>query len=130
MTDPVTNTGHEIHFWSKCIQTASPGSVCSGNPSERIDVELREGATIRCAAQTFNVARSTSYTEQTMTCTTTEADTITDYTALRVHINVDRIDNPGDDDEIRITKVEIQLPDAPAGGDPNDDIQQSMGGFF
>lgn len=119
-TDPEVGTGHEVHIWMRA-DTGNSGA------SERVDMFLTEAGTNRCTFANVAAVRSASYTEHTLTCTVDEANAITDYSALRIDTTVDRA---GAGEEIYITKIEIQLPDAPAGGDPNADIQQSMGGFF
>lgn len=115
-TDPAVGTGHEVHIW----QRADTGN--SGQ-NERLDVFLTEAGTNRCTFANVVMTRSASYTETTLTCTELEADAITDYSALRVDVTVDR---QGAGESMRITKIEIQLPDASVG-DPNDDFGSNSG---
>jgi len=119
MTDPEVGTGHEVHIWALSDAGAS-------GQNERVDVFLLEITTTRCNFQNVVMVRSASYTEHTLTCSEAEANAISNYEDLRIGLRTDRV---GSGEFIRVTKAELQIPDAPTG-DVNDGIQQSMGGFF
>lgn len=72
ITDPASSTGHIFR-----VRARSSGSGT-------MQVELLEGSTVRATLSTFSL--TTSFAEYSYTLTGTEADSITDYTALRIRV--------------------------------------------
>lgn len=72
ITDPASSTGHVFR-----VRARSSGSGT-------MQVELLEGSTVRATLSTFSL--TTSFAEYSYTLTGTEADSITDYTALRIRV--------------------------------------------
>lgn len=72
ITDPASSTGHIFR-----VRARSSGSGT-------MQVELLEGSTVRATLSTFSL--TTSFAEYSYALTGTEADSITDYTALRIRV--------------------------------------------
>lgn len=99
ITDPGVGTGHIVHVFFR--------SIGSGGP-ERLTIDLVQGTTvIETWANQSN--RSGTYTD--LNATMTAADSITDYTNLRVRLTAS---NLGGSEEMRVTQVYLETPDAPA----------------
>lgn len=103
LTDPGVDTGHEIHVWMR--------SIGSGGP-ERLRVVLVQGTTV--IATSGNLSnRSSTYSEQTFVISEADAANITNYSDLRIRFLNQGL---GNNEEMRVTKAELQIPDAPVVG--------------
>jgi len=99
-TDPAVSTGHVIRMFA-----FTPNG---GSQSERGLICLYEGTSeIACSAIT-NLSRI-SYTEISYPLTGTEADSIIDYTDLRLRITAERL---GGSETMRVTMAQLEVPDA------------------
>jgi hypothetical protein len=72
-TDPASSSGHVVHYRYRK----------QGTPAADLTVSLREGASTEIASWA-HTGISTSWTQADQTLTGTQADSITDYTALRL----------------------------------------------
>jgi hypothetical protein len=104
LTDPVGNTLHVITFRMYGTGTGGP---------ERCNVQLFEGVTMR--ADTGNQTSPDAWATKTYTLTTGEADAITDYTNLSLKVISS---NLGGTEDMWVSWVKFEVPDAPAGGNP------------
>ena len=105
LTDPVSSTGHVIR--ARCQGTGS------GAP-ERIQLKLFQGTTEKAASGNLAIVRG-SWNDKSYTLSDVEADSITDYTDLRIDVN--GIVLGGGSDKLEVTQVFFEVPDvAVAGG--------------
>jgi len=104
VTDPEGNTNHTLRWRYRSIRNSTP--------PEKGSMFLYCGATL-IATVVDNAALPTSWTTDAYTLLTTEADAITDYSALRVYITADTI---GSSEEMQVSWVAFECPDAP--GEP------------
>ena len=104
ITDPEVGTGHTIHIWGK--GTGSGGG-------EKVDVWLMEGTTIIDMIGSNWTPGRGSYADLNVTLGTLEADSITDYTDLRIRVTIDTI---GGSEQFDITQIYLETPDAPSPG--------------
>ncbi len=102
ITDPQSSSDHVVRVTARSVGG-------SGQP-ERITFILKQGSTTISSSGSTAVSGS-GYTELTDTLTQGEADSITDYSDLSVQIQATTL---GNGEEIRVTKVELGVPDAPA----------------
>ncbi len=100
LTDPEVATGHFIR-----INAQATGS---GGP-ERILLRLFEGGTQRAISGAIAITRS-SYNDFSYELSAGEADSITDYTDLRVEVDADTV---GGTETLDCTYVAFEVPDAP-----------------
>ena len=109
LTDPVGNTSHIVHIYGE--------GVGSGGP-EKVDLYLYEGAgLIATIANNWAPGRS-AYADVNYTLSSGEADSISNYTDLRVRVVEDSIGG----DEFRVTQIYMEVPDA-AGAKVNKDLE-------
>lgn len=99
LTDPGADTGHIIHIWMR--------SIGSGGP-EKLRVALVQGTIVIATSENFT-NRSSTYVEQTFAIAEAVAANITDYTNLRIRFLNQGL---GNNEEMRVTKAELQIPDA------------------
>lgn len=102
VTDPSSSSGHTLRFTAKASGTKGP---------EKLDAYLYQGATLICTALSAGSITRDSYNLYAYTLTSTEADAITDYSALRIWIAVNAL---GAGEYIRVTQAEFEVPDAGA----------------
>lgn len=103
--DPQVDTGHILHVLFR--------SVGSGSP-ERLNIALMQGTTA-IEQWTNNTNRSGSYLD--FNTTLTLASSITDYTDLRVRLAGN---NMAGGEEMRVSQIYLEVPDAPTGTDVSD----------
>jgi hypothetical protein len=102
VNDPGVGSGHIVHVYGE--------GVGSGGP-EKIDAWLYEGTTlIDTIASNWGPGRS-GYVDLAYTLGATEADSIADYTDLRVRVAEDSI---GNNEHFKITQIYLEVPDAAA----------------
>ena len=99
VTDPVSSTGHIVRWRYKPAGSAA---------AERIVVDLYQGTTLIRTSGNVTGTRGV-YNDASFTLTATEADSITDYTDLRLKINTT---NLGASESMRVTWLELEVPDA------------------
>jgi len=104
LTDPVSSTGHIIKFRAQ--------ATGSGGGAEKIQMRLYEGGTLRATSSKISITRA-SFNAYTDTLDATEADSITDYTDLRIEIEADTVDT---DELLEVSEIFFEIPDASAGG--------------
>ncbi len=102
VTDPEVGTGHVIRF--RCQSTGS------GAP-ERVEVKLFEGTTERAASGNIACNRDT-WQDESYTLSEAEANSITDYSVLRLECRVKIIGS----ELIEVTQIFLEVPDPPVGG--------------
>lgn len=101
VADPVSSTGHVVHCWFRTI---------GGGAGEKLDVSLYE-ATTEIAGVVNQSNRSASYADATFRLTAGEADSIGDYSDLRIRLIANTV---GGTEEIRVTQCYLEVPDAAA----------------
>ncbi len=101
VTDPEVATGHILR-----VRLQGTGS---GGP-ERLVIQLFEGATQRAASP--NLTSRAAWDTQTYTLTAGEADSITDYSDLRVKLISS---NLAATEDMWARLAELEVPDAPSG---------------
>ncbi len=101
LTDPAVSSGHVVRYR---YRKDAPQSL-------DLTVRLLQGATT--VASQAHADISTSYTDGSFTLSSGEADSITDYSDLRLEFEAT---NRG----VRVTWAEFEVPDAGAGGDSSD----------
>ena len=101
LTDPSLSTEHAVYFRARI----SGG----GGPGEKLDAYLYQGGTqIATLANNMAVNRL-AFTEYSYNMTAGEADSITDYTDLRVHINKDTL---ASGEYLWVSEIWMVCPDA------------------
>ena len=107
LTDPLIGTGHDIKFRAKA--TGSGGG-------EKVRIRLFEGATQRALSGKISITRG-SFNAYTFTLSIVDADTITDYTDLRIEIDADTV---GGSENLEVSEIFLEIPDASGGGGDNE----------
>lgn len=110
VTDPASSTGHIVRYRLAKVNNGSPNS--SGN-AVTCDVGLYQGATLVHADTGISVG--VTFVTGSFTLTSTEADSITDYTDLRIRVT-DSVNggSPSGRRAGAISWAELEVPDAPA----------------
>ena len=103
LTDPEVGTGHVIR---------GRGRATGSGGGEKIRVALFEGGTERALSGKITLNRVT-FQAFSFTLSEVQADTITDYTDLRIEI---RSDTVGGTENLEVSEVFFEVPDAPTGG--------------
>lgn len=96
VTDPLASTGHVLRASLKKV----------GSNAQNVTVTLVQGTTTVAAMQVNGV--TTSFVTYSYSLTATEADSITDYTDLRIRVNK----NAGAKNQLVVGWVELEVPDA------------------
>ena len=110
VTDPLTGVDHIIRF--RFAQT-DDGVVSSGGTDSSLSVYLYQGVTLIASFLSFTPL--TTWATRTETLTTTEANTITDYTNLRLRFDyVGGGGSPTNRRGVGLSWAELEVPDAPA----------------
>lgn len=113
VTDPASSVGHIVHCYFRSIGSGA---------GEKLDVALYQGATF--IDDTQNEAnRSGTYNDATFTLDAADADSIDDYTDLRIRLYADTV---GGEEELRVTQCYLEVPDA--AGDPEISEAESIDG--
>lgn len=103
VTDPGLSTGHVVRYRYRK----------SGSGGHTIDVvvELRQGATLIASQSHSNIGNT--FTAGSFTLSTSEANAITDYSALQLHFirNGDTGGSPGNRRSLEISWAELEVPD-------------------
>ena len=107
LTDPVSSIDHIIKF---------RGQATGSGGGEKVKVLLFEGATQRAISGKISLTRG-SFNPFSYTLTAVEADSISDYTDLRIEILADTV---GGTELLEISEIFLEIPDAPAGGGDNE----------
>ena len=104
-TDPEVSTGHTWYCWATIVS----------NKAHTLTVDLYQGTTKINTSTTCTTSSLTGTPAKLPNCTLTgtEADTITDYTALRLELTA--VGTSPTDVEVDVCNIE--LPDAPSAGD-------------
>ncbi|MEE9236334.1 MAG: hypothetical protein V3U52_00885 [Thermoplasmata archaeon] len=100
--DPQTSGGHILRY------RYNNSAVFGGNSELDVTVELRQGVTT-VASWTHTDIRNTSYETRNQTLSTSEADSITDYTDLRVFYDI-TFSFGSQSRQFRLTWVEFEVP--------------------
>lgn len=100
VTDPLSSSGHIIRIRASAVSSSD----------SYIDVRLYQGVSIKASFATPFL--SSSFQTYTYTLTSVEADSITNYGALLLFVQVT---NPTSD-EIRVSWAEFQVPSASNAG--------------
>ncbi len=106
VTDPLTSSGHIIKWRYK--------KVLSGI-TVNARLELYQGNTLIVARQFNNIG--TTFTQDTYTLSAAEADSIADYSDLKVRVTHSS-SGAGVDTSLDISWIEFEVPDAPADSTP------------
>ncbi|MCX6702980.1 MAG: hypothetical protein NTW60_03895 [Candidatus Wolfebacteria bacterium] len=114
VADPQVNSGHTVR-WS--FNPAGSGGA------EQIVFDLYQGGTLIRSSGNINGARGT-YNVGSFTLTGPEADSINDYSDLRLRITTP---NLGASDSMRVTWLEFEVPDASVNVPPSLSIFQPDG---
>lgn len=118
VTDPEVGTGHIIRFRESTADTGVAPATQNGSNPGQIQVELYQGTTL--IATVFSQANTTdnAWSTQSYTLSTTEANNITDYTDLRLRFTYwgSGGGNPNSRRGAACSWAEMQVPDAPVGG--------------
>jgi hypothetical protein len=102
-TDPVSSANHTVYLWGQ-------GDPAGGGASERVDVYLYESTTlIATIIANWAPGRGGSYVQGSATLSAADANSISDYTDLRVRVVEDNI---GSGEEFKITQIYMEIPDA------------------
>jgi len=99
LTDPVGNIDHVIKF---------RGQATGSGGGEKVKVVLFEGSTQRAISGKITITRG-SFNAFSYTLTALEADSITDYTDLRIEIQADTV---GGTEKLEISEIFLEIPDA------------------
>jgi hypothetical protein len=102
VTDPTVGTGHIIHWRANGTGSGAP---------ERITVDLVETSTIRASSPSTAIVDST-WTDFSYTLTVAEANSITDYTDLRIRMTATVL---GGGETLQVTRCYLEVPDASTG---------------
>ena len=103
VTDPAVSTGHIVR-WRWRVANAGGGG-------ERGGAFLVQGATTKATLATSYNLNRTAYDAMSYTLTGTEADSITDYSDLRLRFTAEIL---GASEELRVSWAEMEVPDAGA----------------
>jgi len=106
VTDPVSSIDHVVRF--------TYGKDTGGGRTFTLDVELFQGGTLIASKQILNID-TTGFTNDSFTLTGTEADNITDYSALSIRITQTRT-GAGGGRNLRCSWFEFEVPNASGGG--------------
>lgn len=112
LTDPEVGTGHVIRF---------RGQATGSGGKERVQVKLFEGTTERAASGNIEVLRG-SFNAFSYTLTELEADSITDYTDLRIEVIAAIV---GGTELLEVSECFLEVPDAPTGTEFTPFVQNS-----
>jgi hypothetical protein len=99
--DPENNVNHVIRF-----RATATGS----GAAEKMTVQLFEGATERATSPNISITR-TSWNNYSYTLSSTEADSITAYTDLRLQVTAATLGS----ETLRVTQIYLETDDAPSG---------------
>lgn len=97
VTDPLSSSDHIIRFTCKAIGNKSP---------EKVTVALIEGVSIISSSE--KSCNRDSYGTIEITLSSGEADSITDYTDLRLRITATSL---SDSESVRVTQMEFEVPE-------------------
>lgn len=101
VTDPASSTGHTVRVYAQVTGG-------SGAP-EKLDIALYQGSTLIVTA-TPTINRG-AYALRSLTLSAAEADSITDYSDLRLRFTVNSL---AAGETIQVTQCEFEVPDAAA----------------
>jgi len=103
MNDPGSSVDHTVYVWAKAV---------GSGPSERASIALYQGATKIANIAVNQIISRTDYTLYSSTLSSADADAITNYTDLRVRVTENNI---GSGEEVRVTQIYMEVPDAASG---------------
>ncbi|TFG81597.1 MAG: hypothetical protein E4H19_14375, partial [Chromatiales bacterium] len=114
VTDPAVSTGHILRFRHMQIDEDSgghPQSANTGGTATTLAWELRQGSVpVIIASGSVNPA---ALTTTSVTLSDTEADSITDYTDLRVYLSPSGgAGSPANRRAVAVTWIELEVPNA------------------
>jgi hypothetical protein len=111
LTDPVSSTGHIIRArWAHGLGCTSPNAT--GQQTD-LTLVLKQGTTVITTQTQVNVI-SGAWETFTYTLNATEANSITDYTALRLKTYKTEVGG-GSNRNCNVSTLEFECPDAPSG---------------
>lgn len=108
VTDPASSSGHIVRWRYE---------LAGGSMTKAFQMRLMQGTTAIATDEVTLVAGGTAYTTREYTLSSGEADSITDYTDLRIEIATKR-DGFGSATTSGISWLELEVPDAAASGQP------------
>ncbi|MFC1624771.1 hypothetical protein ACFL15_00095 [Patescibacteria group bacterium] len=101
VTDPVSGSGHTVRFRARVNKTSKAGQMY---------VYLLQGGTT-ITSQVYDETIGTSFTPLTITLSSAAADSITDYSDLRIRFYQTDITTGGN--AYHVSWAELEVPDAP-----------------
>ncbi|MCJ2531688.1 MAG: DUF11 domain-containing protein [Candidatus Thermoplasmatota archaeon] len=116
VTDPQTGEGHILRFTAE--------SLGGGASPERLNVDLYQNGTLIVNAFASYAVNRDAYQTYSYILLTTEADSITNYSLLRVRITVATL---GGGEIIRVTQAEFEVPGLLIPGTPSDTAWSRFG---
>lgn len=118
VTDPVSSSGHIVRWrQAQSDQSASPIAPSSGGTASEYSAYLYQGATLIATLVSGETSNEGSFLAKSYTLSGTEADSITDYTDLRIRFDfVGGGGSPANRRGVAISWAEMEVPDAPVGG--------------
>lgn len=99
VTDPLMNTGHIVHVFAEATGGGAP---------ERIDIELYQAGVLKATVASGFAPGRSGYVDVDYTLSGAEADSISDYTDLRVRMIEDTMSGA---DTMKVTQVYMEVPD-------------------
>lgn len=112
LVDPVSSSGHIFRY--RICMTNAGTPAASGGFDVTVTAYLYQGTTL-IAADSGKVVNSATWTTYTYTLSGTEADSITDYTNLRLRFTMsDSSAPPGRERGAGVSWAELEIPDVPA----------------
>jgi hypothetical protein len=124
LTDPVSSTGHIIRArWAHGLGCTSPNAT--GQQTD-LTLVLKQGTTVITTQTQVNVI-SGAWETFTYTLNATEANSITDYTALRLKTYKTEVGG-GSNRNCNVSTLEFECPDAPSGDLTPQDIDATAVG--
>lgn len=106
LTDPLSSSGHVMRWryqWA------------DGSNSFNLTLRLKENTTTRVTRTILVDIGVVGFTSGSYTLSGAEADSITNYTNLKYEMLINQVSF---DEQINISWLEFEVPDAPVGGQP------------
>lgn len=111
VSDPSSSTGHVLRFRYAKVNNGTPDS---GGSNGTLSVSLRDSSNLAIAATSDIAVSVGTWTTATLTLTPTEADSITDYSTLRVQfVFTGGSGSPANRRGVAVSWAEFEVPDVP-----------------
>ena len=113
VTDPQVATGHIVRW----RQAQADGNVApsSGGSASSYDVLLYQGLTLIATCQATTNTNQSSFLAGSYTLSAAEANSITDYSDLRFHVDMNGGGgSPANRRGVAVSWAQLEVPDAPA----------------